>query len=425
MGDGGLRPPQDSGALDGAHASPYEGWDHYADYDPACEFYVPSSRATMPPPIRWQPCRAFAETQGLACTEMVQDWKPSKLLPNELIAPGTRGVRLKDGRIGVLSARFQEDGVFRFVSALDGPLLVAIREARSTHCTLGADRSHDGYYVFHVFDSEATGSVSEKGGGAIGGSIDDLRPTVLRRYHDSRYRDYAVGEPGVIDITGGPMRLTPWSNLGGAGEMIGAPEDGALLYNYQFFFKDALFWAADGSGINKQKVWTRGSGVKDFLSFGNETTKGIADLGTDGVDMAWLEASGRAGASGVFPDVAVYTSKFTTDPSKIQKRLLRSDQTGYSFGVAPFVVGCGYAARSTFRKTAGEPAGATMLVRLSDGAAWFLPTVQTSDWSWLRPLGVTCDELVVVVNTKPSASMPSSTTVARVRIDSLGPPTPP
>lgn len=409
---------------DAAHPSPYAGWAHYPDYDPSCEFYIPESPANLPPPLRWQPCRPVSETAGKSCQEMVIDWKPSKAYPNDFITPGTSGFRRADGSVAFMTARFQDDGTYRIVVDASGPTLVAVREQRPDKCVLANMPSDGDRFAFRVLDSEAKGSVSEFGGGAIGGDIGSLRPQVLRRYRDTVARDYAAGIPGVVDITGGPMKLSEWTDLASS-EILSAPEDAALKYNYQFFFGNALFWAADGSGINKQKVWTRSAGVKDLLAFGSDVTQGAADLGTDGTTLVWLEGTDRTSGTGIYPSVAAYAAPFTTTAGLVQKRLLRSDLSGYSFGVSPFVAGCGYAARGGFVKDGPGEKGGTILLRLADGHMWLLPSGPGLDWSWQRPLGITCDELFILVQSKITTAQPVRYTIARVRIDSLGTPLPP
>ena len=183
--------------------------------------------------------------------------------------------------------------------------------------------------------------------------------------------------------------------------------------------------ASDDDAINKQKVFTDVGGVKDLLSFGDDTTRGIADLGTDGQQLVWVEGTERPQPNGVYPNVTAFVSPFTTEPAQIQKRALRSDLSGYGFGTSPFVVGCGYATRSAEMKSDGGFASGTQLIRLSDGYAWRLPDGPNVDWGWRRALAVTCDEVFILLAEKPTPTAPPRTNIARVRIDSLGPPTPP
>lgn len=107
--------------------------------------------------------------------------------------------------------------------------------------------------------------------------------------------------------------------------------------------------------------------------------------------------------------------------------MLRTDLTGYPFGTSPFVVGCGYAARSAEMKQDGGFQGGTLIIRLSDGYAWHLPDGPGVDWGWgwRTPIAITCDEIFVKVHERPMPTAPPRWNVARVRLDSLGTPMPP
>ena len=407
--------------LDATHASPFEGWDHYADYDPFCEFYVPSARENLPPPFRWETCRANPETSTKACRQMVLDWEPSKII-NELITPGTKALRRPNGTVVLMTARFQSDGVFRLTGEVDGPILTAIREQKSDKCVLAEQVSNGNHYAYRVLDSEAKGTLSEYGGGSLGGSLDELRPKVLRHYHDSYTRGFIAGDPGLLEVSGGLMSLYSWNDGSLIKDIWSSSQDNGLAQNYQFFRGGTLFWASDTYAINKQKVYAPPAAVKDLLSFGDDFTKGVADLGTDGTNLVWLEGTNRPAPSGVFPDVTAYVAPYTTDPTQIVKRALRSDLSGYPFGTSTFIVGCGYAARATELKRDGGFESGTLVIRLSDGYAWHLPDGPGVDWGWRTALAITCDE-IFVTGRAPSAV--PRVNVAHVRIDSLGTPTEP
>lgn len=409
---------------DVTYPSPFDGWDLYPDYDPQCQLYVPKARENLPPPISWEPCRSNPETSSKSCRQMVLDWQPQAGL-QELISPATQATRRADGHVALMTARYQLEGTFRIVAEADGPTLVAVREQDATRCVLNNARSDGEYYAYRVLDREAKGEVSSYGGGAIGGRLDELRPKALRHYHDSFTRGFIAGAPGLLEVSGGAMQLFAWSDGSLIKKVWSSDQDNGLAQNFQFFHGDTLFWASDSYAINKQKVHTDAAGVKDLLSFGNDTSRGIADLGTDGEVLVWIEGSDRPQPSGVFPTVTAFVSPFTTDPAQIQKRALRADLSGYPFGTSPFVVGCGYAARTVEMKRDGGFQGGTLLVRLADGYAWHLPDGPGVDWGWRTPLALTCDELFVRVVERPTPDATPRTTVARVRLDSLGSPMPP
>lgn len=409
---------------DASHPSSIEGWDVYADYDVGCQFYVPKARENLPPAIQWEPCRSNPETATKSCRQMVLDWEPQALL-NELISPGTRALRRTDGSVALMTARYRFDGTVRLIAQADGPVLVAVREQDSARCVLNSERSDGEHYAYRVLDREAKGEVSEYGGGAIGGRLDELRPKALLHYHDSFTRGFIAGGPGLLEVSGGAMNLHSWADGSLIKQVWSSSQDNGLAQNFQFFHGDTLFWASDSYAINKQKVYTETAGAKDLLSFGNDTSKGIADLGTDGQHLVWIEGSDRPTASGVFPTVTAFVAPYTTDPAQLQKRALRADLSGYPFGTSPFVVGCGYAARTTEMKRGGGFERGTLVIRLSDGYAWHLPDGAGVDWGWRTALAITCDEIFVKVAEKPTPSSVPRTNVARVRLDSLGPPLPP
>src|SRR5690606_30746901 len=94
------------------------------------------------------------------------------------------------------------------------------------------------------------------------------------------------------------------------------------------------------------------------------------NIGTDGVDLVWSEGEGKEPheSQSAFPIRRIMTAPFTSDPASLMPRRLRS-QPGQVAQVRPWVVGCGYAAM--------DNGGAQKLVvRLSDGWMWNVPTTQ-------------------------------------------------
>lgn len=298
--------------------------------------------------------------------------------------------------------------VYRLIADADGDVRQAILETKTETCTLGTGQVREGKYSFTVADTQATGMVSEYGGGALAGNIDDPRPTSFLHFNDKQVHSVIVGVPGVIDLpTLDTLNLHPWSNPSSFQTIWGPGQDNGLDQNYVSFFGQTIFWSSDTSAYNKLKVYTAAGGVKDFITFGSDTSRGVSDLGTDGTDILWTEGSGRVGSSGIFPTVSIMTSPFTTDPTLLQPRRLRSESS-YGFGTDPFVVSCGRALR--------EDGTGMRLVRISDGQSWFFPA--KAPWLWISPVALTCTELFATVQ---SESPSDHLTLARVRLDSLGP----
>ena len=129
-----------------------------------------------------------------------------------------------------------------------------------------------------------------------------------------------------------------------------------------------------------------------------------ANLGTDGIDMVWSEGEGKepGQTSAEFPIRRIMTAPFTSDPDQLDARRLR-EQPGKVSQVWPWVVGCGFGAF--------DNQGQKLVVRLSDGWMWTVPTFP----GFSRPIGVTCEHVIL------RATLPTHSTLVRIRLDSLGP----
>ncbi|MFO0553018.1 MAG: hypothetical protein U0271_31815 [Polyangiaceae bacterium] len=152
-------------------------------------------------------------------------------------------------------------------------------------------------------------------------------------------------------------------------------------------------------------------GTHPLLTFGDDLTRGAANVGTDGVDLVWTQGEGKvAGEEGLYRIVSIMTSPFTTDPAALASRRLRSDMsTGIGTHQNQFAVGCGYAGRILATGRDAE------IVRLQDGAAWVLSG--NDEWKWNYVLGFTCKELFITV-----FDAVSRYGIARLPLDSLGDP---
>ena len=108
------------------------------------------------------------------------------------------------------------------------------------------------------------------------------------------------------------------------------------------------------------------------------------------------------------------TAPFTSDPSQLKPRRLRSNVAEASW--EQFAVGCGYAAKTSDRGD-DQP---VVVVRLSDGQKWELKNSSFSlppdqRWNWDNRIALTCDEIFV------QAIPGKRGEIVRIRLDSLGP----
>ncbi|HEY8141811.1 MAG TPA: hypothetical protein VIG06_04040, partial [Kofleriaceae bacterium] len=174
--------------------------------------------------------------------------------------------------------------------------------------------------------------------------------------------------------------------------------------------RDVLF-EVGGSGGHALMAYDVERGLHPLVPGGRAQADGNA--GTDGRHLVWTRGEGGAGPDGVFPRRSIVAADYTTDPGAIRPRRLRSDPNP-TIGAHDmrFAVGCGFAGRNAM------PPRDLLLVRIADGASWQLAAVP--GWSWGQVLGFTCQEAFVTV-----FSRSQGISIARVRLDSLGPGRPP
>jgi hypothetical protein len=341
-------------------------------------------------------------------------------LPQRITTPTPAAVA-GDGKLVLPFGRFTDNGIEFVVAEPDGPVRHAVLSTRVDRCLAGATRTHGDRFVARVYDSQVDGKLGEKGGGAIGGNLDDLGFHVVLNAKDTLGRSFYASDTGAIElITGWTLRRYDWTTS----QLLGTvPSTGGAQTDIVTAAPGNVFFWVSSSSLAYEKVWTADGGVRDHLRYVGDPSKGVGPIGTDGTDMVWVRGSGRQGSSGAYPTLDVMTAPFTTDASTVQERRLRSEG-GPVLGDA-WVVGCGYAAHSTFSVPNEE---GILIVRLSDGRAWRFtgPNIgPNSDlWLWGEPLALTCTELFanVIVKSSPSVWWFN---VARVRLDSLGPGLPP
>lgn len=368
-----------------------EGWELERKYDKRCNFYVPTRRELLPEPLRWEPCPMVPELAGVSC----------QLLAG---SPVVESAWATPDRL-LLTVRRRASSVARsshfLVAEADGPIRTAILDMNESPCHAAISSVFGGRYTVQIIENS-----SENGGGAFGSGVDDLAPKVALHLDPVVPHSVYAGPFSILDLNKG-FRIEQYAWMDGSSlpELWSPAKDNGLQQGPFTYASDALFWAADNGTYAKVNVYTSAAGVRPFLSAGLVVDHGLSDLGTDERDLVWIEARGRVDSSKPYDTYDIMTSSYVSDPAKLAPRRIRSGD-GPGLGIEPFVVGCGYAARSNGL--------ITRLVRLSDGRSWVLSA--GAQWSWSSPLALTCTELFIRVGVgKPETSY------ARVRIDSLGP----
>ncbi|MBI4951347.1 MAG: hypothetical protein HY908_04895, partial [Myxococcales bacterium] len=344
------------------------------------------------------------------CRKMAVDW-PSDASP---LFSRTPLYVAEDGTATLMFRRISDRWVTDMVADVDGAVRMAMMRVRGSNETSGVTgcaTSDPGYrwprYALGVRGADSEGTDLTTHQGLITGSVESGEPEVFRHYTDGLVRSWFISESLVAweDATTFQVYASPWSD---SESLVTAPptDPDNLHANQVRWWKDALFWKTNAATIHGINIWTANEGARPFIRWVGDPNRGAADLGTDGVDLVWAYGEGAVPPTS-YAARSIMTAPYTTDSATVHAtaRRLRSDPDE-CIGCDFFEVGCGYAAH--------RAAPSVMVVRLSDGWSWRVPSVWPDAWpEWA--LGVTCDEVFVY------GRMDGAYNIARIRLDSLGP----
>lgn len=359
-------------------------WNRFDGYSKFCQHYLPKDVATLPAPIRWEPCRVDA---GVSCRQIAEE-------PNQTNGIGANGSRRSTGELAFAFARKAGDLWYHIVADADGPTRFALLAA-SDRCQVDRHRVYGDRFVIALTERNALG-------GMIVGDVQSISPTAAARYTDQVAHDLYPASFAILSLSNGhSFRSYRWADGAFEAELVAA--DGYQNGDPRPF-EGGFTWKSSDGYDTKVRIYTPESGARDLIKSG-QFAIGDADLGTDGKDLVWMRAYGRTNVGPTFKSLEIFAAPFTTDPGAVVPRRLRSEE-GIAFGIREFTVGCGYAARSTGLDI--------RIVKIATGESWKLPTIA----GWSEPLLITCDEIFM-------RAYFGFGTVARVRLDSLGPSIPP
>lgn len=382
-----------------------DGWERWDGYDPCCEFYLPAKPEAMPEPLSWVPCQGDVPA-GLVCKQIGPSaTRPGAgtLVSGQVNAAGAATFLLGYGASDVLQ--------YEVVADADGAVRQAILAPNWKRCGLEFVSSSDGKYALGVHENNSP-FIS----GVLAGDIGEARPSLVMNLKEPGAHAVLAGKPGLLDVPSSrDYNLYSWSDGSLVTKIWDLKREPGWEYGSPSFFGDTLYWGFSSGGIFKVKSWTLDRGASDLLASSDVPVHSLDSLATDGVSMAWLDGT-NVNPQGLSSTVRLVTSRYAIDKAALQPRVLRDDLTVWGFG-EPMVVGCGYVARAD----ALTPfSGGVLLSRLSDGQAWYLPTrTDGMSFSFSFPRAITCDELFLDASYRTDAA--TFPTVARIRLDSLGP----
>ena len=392
-----------------------DGWEEYTDWSCDCRFYVPSAAEHLPSPVAWEACPSAPN--GESCEAMVVDWSTA----TTPIAVTARTYMFESKPHLNLQRNIVAGGRTAFMhihAEADGPVRSAVMRvappeevASAPGCWLLNADAHEGTFLLKARGDNAMGPESNIQGLLVG-RLDELRPTVLVQYDNTaQFSDGWSGGSSWI------ARGTPASELLAHSWELAPPilvttpaaDPENMRPGFLSVQGSGIFWHTIDNYRMGTNVWDPVSGARPFIRYVGDATRGATNLGTDGVDMMWTEGEGKLPTETHASYTArhIMTSPFTTDPSAVVPRRLRSDP---SVGTIQFYqVACGHGAH-------GGGTQPTIVVRISDGWSWVMaPTSSSSDYYIDSVVGMSCEHVYVLGKFGPQWRL------ARIRLDSLGP----
>ncbi|MEW5742688.1 MAG: hypothetical protein AB1938_27470 [Myxococcota bacterium] len=340
--------------------------------------------------LQWGPCAGA--TTGARCRELLWNWKPLPGLEEWGLAARAAAHVRPDGGVTLAFGQLSEDGPWRVVAEADGEVDVAVRE-RPGGCVLGLPSLGEGRFAWRIYPRTARGGVDETAGAFLVGDIDSDAAGEGERFVGSGREGFATSAGWLeVDPRDWVLRRFDWT--GGAPDTLA--DDGAAV-SQPVAVRSTVFWQRNvGLRTIGLRVWTKDVGARDFLSFGDDWQRAAADLGTDGVDTVWVEASGRTSPDAPFRSAVLRHAPFGAPPSA---STTLAEVSPLGLGTSRPVVGCGRVARL-------EAAGEALL--LVDLRTHTRTTLTLPGGRFLSALAVTCSEVFALtsVGTNGGSSVP-------------------
>ncbi len=399
------------------------GWEAWTGWSPQCPLYVPGPNAAMPPPIEWEPCPPPVP-QDISCQRMKDTWstKGYGIAAHPQLAMSAQG-----GAPTLLFTRIYVDDnpdlFLTLVANVDGDVSVALLQTSVQHSScefwdhgLASDR-----YAIAAHTGLGQGMFEP---GVVGGRTDSRTPdTVLRLNPDDSTPHWYISSHWLVELGTGVHTAWSWDLTTSHTVYYAGDDPDNLPPHEATVIGGDVFSAVNTLSLCGVMSWNLQNGLRPLLRWYGDPTRGASNFGTDGKDMVWTYSEGANACTNDPPKPEVWTAPYTTDPAQVQATAhrLRSDVRGMS--TDRYAVGFGYAARdSTFRS---PMANSIFLVRLSDGYSWVIPgSPQTDPLTFSTVLGFTQDEIFVFAGMLQPGGL-GGTTIVRIRLDSLGPGTPP
>jgi len=405
------------------------GWERWNGWSCDCPLFIPGKSGEMPPPIEWEPCQESIAA-GVSCQRMKHFWNESgdaiSYFPKMSLDPAT-------GKPLIAFSRYEYNGDpntrYVLVAEADGPVRTAFLQVNPRYkgCEFTNSDSAAGRYVLRglgdTWDGPLTDHTTILAEGAIAGEVGETYPkAVWKQPADlALHSDFFVSRDWIIRWWATHTAIsfdlqTTLTIYDGAQDPDHLPGGRTMSVG-----EEVIVEVGDGRPAGVM-TWNVHDGLRPLIRWYGDANHAAGNFGTDGKDMVWTYVEGSNLGGGKYETMSVMTAPYTTDGAlaMASARRLRNDVKG--FDDDGWAVGCGYAARAP--GLAAPLNNALYIVRLSDGVSWTLPgrtDIPRLDWG--AAIALTCDELFASVSTQTETYVIPR--ILRIRLDSLGPGTPP
>lgn len=397
-------PPPPRGKLE-------DGWEWWTDYVSSCPIQIPTSSVAMPPPLAWESCPANEFNRGLGCRSLVHP-EGGRFY----VAFRETGVRRGAPRLSLKWQTADQAVQTSFITEPDGPILFAAQTPLT--CGISGTYVKNDRLTFALYSN----TVGKEYGRALAtiGEKPRLTETISAEHIRPSLEPSSIGAIRLEN----KVEVLDWTTL--TPRTLVAPEGTEATYqpgNLLDLGIDGRILVEAGTRMHlRSYAYALDKEPIDLFGLGLTEGHGIVEIVTDGVDVAWVERYYPDPSSYLPHAAAAYTAPFSLDPTTlVATRKSLPVQPEQAAGSHSGALGCGRWARvvqQQYETAAGGPVDwyGLELFRLSDGHRWFFPS--NTAWVWGDVLGMTCDEMFVVVHRNDVTGVPLFE-LTRIRLDTL------
>lgn len=390
-----------------------DGWVAFSDFSCSMPLWLPAEKSQLPRPIEWGPCADYLP-KDMDCRQMDVFWEwegglgsrnSSLHIPDDGSSPvlffmRSSGIADPPSKMLVIA---DVDGSVHFAAMIT----VNLSDGMSIAPALGFDGVRFGVQM----SGDERGQHADKSEvqGVAVGRVGSLGLEMFRKEDDLRRFSWYVNSQYVLRVSAPDLAVDVYPTDDSLAEAtsvyrLAEDPDGIQTGPIVMQGEHIVFTVNDRFRAGIMGYAAEG-GLRPLVRRYGDLLEGDFNAGTDGKHLVWTHGSDHPEGEANYPTKTVMVSPYAMTAEEIKPRALTTDPT---YGeIAPFKVGCGYAAHDTSREGTG-----IQVVRLSDGHSWYIGD-EGDEWRLVKDvLGITCEEIFL---------RSSAGNVLRVRLDSLGP----